>query len=210
VSGPVTATAFKGDGDGLTNLNASRITSGTLPAAQLPSAAVTNGEAAVTLSGSFSGNGVGLTNFNATNLNGVLAPNMFVKFVGDRTNGYGNSVLYLQNTNTTLNAAPALRVQNDGGHTPFGALSVSANVTSTAPTSVIAQFGNATAWVLTVTNDGTIYSAGDVYARGVKLTSDRNAKDKFTTVDGQAILEKVAALPMSEWDYKTAPGVRHL
>src|SRR5262249_10034549 len=58
--------------------------------------------------------------------------------------------------------------------------------------------------------DGTIYSAGDVYARGVKLTSDRNAKEKFTTVDGQAILEKVAALPMSEWDYKTAPGVRHL
>jgi len=40
--------------------------------------------------------------------------------------------------------------------------------------------------------------------------SDRNAKESFRTVEGKLILEKVASLPMSEWDYKDTPGIRHL
>jgi hypothetical protein len=201
---------FAGDGSGLTNLNASQLTSGTLSMAQLPSAVVIDGETGLTLSGTFSGNGGGLANLAAANLNGVLPPNSQVRFVGDRTNGFASSVVFVNNTNTSANAGSALRVQNDGGNSPFGALSVSANVSSTATNSLIAQFGNASAWVLSITNDGSVYSAGDVYARGVKLTSDRNAKEKFTAVDAKTVLDKVAALPMSEWDYKNEPGVRHL
>lgn len=41
--------------------------------------------------------------------------------------------------------------------------------------------------------------------------SDRNAKDNFTPADPRAILEKVAALPMTSWNYKTQEkSVRHL
>jgi trimeric autotransporter adhesin len=50
--------------------------------------------------------------------------------------------------------------------------------------------------VFEVTNNGTVYS------KGLALTSDRNAKDNFTALDSQAILAKVARLPVTEWNYK--------
>jgi hypothetical protein len=55
------------------------------------------------------------------------------------------------------------------------------------------------------------YLTGTVYANGVALTSDRNAKDNFKPVDHQAVLAKVAALPVTQWNYKTdSQGVRHI
>jgi hypothetical protein len=41
------------------------------------------------------------------------------------------------------------------------------------------------------------------------FTSDRNAKENFKTVDAQAILDKIAKLPMTEWNYK-GYGDRHV
>ena len=41
-------------------------------------------------------------------------------------------------------------------------------------------------------------------------SSDRNAKENFKPVDARAVLEKVAALPLSEWNYKTDTATRHL
>ena len=58
--------AFGGNGAGLNNLNASQLTSGTVPLAQLPSSVVLNGASGVTLSGAFSGDGSGLSNVTAT------------------------------------------------------------------------------------------------------------------------------------------------
>jgi hypothetical protein len=41
--------------------------------------------------------------------------------------------------------------------------------------------------------------------------SDRNAKENFAPVDPQAVLEKVAELPLSSWNYKAQdPAIRHL
>jgi hypothetical protein len=151
------------------------------------------------------GNQVALAWNSAGNVGiGATNPTNPLQVIANRTNGSANSVVYVENTSTTTNASPALRVQNDGGNTPSGALSVSANVTATSPNSAIATFGNASSFVVTITNDGTIYS------KGVALTSDRNAKERFTAVDGKMILEKLAALPISEWDYKDTPGPRHL
>jgi hypothetical protein len=43
------------------------------------------------------------------------------------------------------------------------------------------------------------------------IMSDRNAKENFEPVDAQAVLDKVAALPMTTWNYKTQTnGVRHM
>lgn len=42
-------------------------------------------------------------------------------------------------------------------------------------------------------------------------TSDRATKEDFRRVDGEAVLAKVAAMPVESWRYKTeAEGVRHV
>jgi hypothetical protein len=41
-------------------------------------------------------------------------------------------------------------------------------------------------------------------------TSDRNAKEDFAPIDPQQVLDKVAALPITKWIYKTDAGTRHI
>jgi hypothetical protein len=105
--------------------------------------------------------------------------------------GWNGSVAWFENTSTATNASPALRVFCDGGTNRDGALSV-----SIGGAGLIAEFGNATSFVVTITNDGTIYS------KGLALTSDRNAKENFTPLDPQSVLAKVAVMPVTEWNYK--------
>jgi hypothetical protein len=84
VSGVSITGTFSGNGGGLTNLNASKLTgsvpgasltsvpagslTGTVPLAQLPSIIVTNKETGVTLSGTFSGTFSGVTNTTAASI----------------------------------------------------------------------------------------------------------------------------------------------
>ena len=78
-------------------------------------------------------------------------------------------------------------------------------------TAYLARFGTASAgWQVDIDTNGTLRASGDVYARGVLLTSDRNAKENFTPLDARSILAKVAALPVSEWKYKSESGARHI
>ena len=69
-NGLIAASGFSGDGNGLTGLNASQLSGGTVPLPQLPAAVVTNNAAGVALSGSFSGafsgKGGGLTNLSVS------------------------------------------------------------------------------------------------------------------------------------------------
>jgi hypothetical protein len=56
-----------------------------------------------------------------------------------------------------------------------------------------------------------VVNSGTVYAKGVALTSDRNAKEHFAPLDSRDVLAKVAALPISEWNYKdNAAEIRHV
>jgi hypothetical protein len=52
--------------------------------------------------------------------------------------------------------------------------------------------------------------AGMVGATAFNSTSDRAAKQDFTPVDPQAVLAKVAALPITQWSFREFPGARHL
>jgi len=63
VAGTVTATAFSGNGAGLTSLSAANV-SGALSMAQLPAGLVTNNQSGVTFNGTFTGNGATITNVN--------------------------------------------------------------------------------------------------------------------------------------------------
>lgn len=94
------------------------------------------------------------------------------------------------------------------------------NNSSTATTLLLKQFN--TAPVIEAQNSqgsvtfslkytGDAGFAGDVFAKGMKLTSDRNLKTNFSSVDGLSVLEKVVRLPVSRWNYKTdADTVRHV
>lgn len=53
----------------------------------------------------------------------------------------------------------------------------------------------------------TIHAGASAWA----VNSDRNLKENFTPVDGQELLEKIAALPISEWNYKTqSEKIKHI
>ena len=64
---------------------------------------------------------------------------------------------------------------------------------------------------MTLDNSGNLQCAGTVYSRGLALTSDRNAKENFKLLDGQSVLAKVAALPITKWNYRTdSKDVQHV
>ena len=55
----------------------------------------------------------------------------------------------------------------------------------------------------------------EIYCKAINITSDRNAKEKFKAVNVRAVLDKVARLPISEWQYKgreqqPSDGTRHI
>ena len=57
--------------------------------------------------------------------------------------------------------------------------------------------------------NGDIKASGEVTCVAVNITSDRNAKEQFKPVNARDVLEKVARLPISEWQYKTVGDARH-
>jgi hypothetical protein len=58
---------------------------------------------------------------------------------------------------------------------------------------------------------GNISCSSNVFAHGVLLTSDRNSKENFATLEPESILEKVAALPLTKWNYKgEEEGTKHI
>jgi len=56
----------------------------------------------------------------------------------------------------------------------------------------------------------SVTSAGAVTALSFNPTSDRNAKENFQAVNPREVLDKVAALPISEWNFKATPGEAHV
>lgn len=77
--------------------------------------------------------------------------------LGNRVGGWPTSVGYFENANTSGNSSPALRVLDDSGSPGAGALSVSANI-STSVAGLIAEFGNYNDFPAVITNSGVIYA----------------------------------------------------
>lgn len=55
-----------------------------------------------------------------------------------------------------------------------------------------------------------ISGSGDVTATSFNPTSDRNAKENFRPVDSMSVLEKVALLEISQWNFKTDSTTPHI
>jgi hypothetical protein len=56
------------------------------------------------------------------------------------------------------------------------------------------------------TGTGAYLTNGGVWTNA----SDRNLKEQFEAVDGRALLDTLARLPVMRWSYKKEPGVRHI
>ncbi len=56
------------------------------------------------------------------------------------------------------------------------------------------------------------FLVGNVYTPSgtVESSSDRNAKEDFAPINPQTVLAKIASLPVTEWNYKTAKDVEHI
>ncbi|HST31216.1 MAG TPA: tail fiber domain-containing protein [Chthoniobacterales bacterium] len=62
---------------------------------------------------------------------------------------------------------------------------------------------------VTGANDATF--SGNVYASSFTTTSDRNAKEKFRSVNTREILSRLTSLPIQTWNFKRDPsGMQHI
>jgi len=119
-------------------------------------------------------------------------------------------------------SAVARLLTTNGG---FGSVLVLQNLTPSAEYLGAINFASAAAWdgqigylgnhQMTFRVNGSqrmvIDGFGNVAITGAfSQASDRNAKENLTPIDPQEILEKVAALPLSEWNYRQDPGTRHV
>jgi trimeric autotransporter adhesin len=135
------------------------------------------------------------------------------------TSGYANTAIgdaaLLQNTtasgNTALGFWALFSLTNGSGNIALGD-SAGYNLTSANNTIEIGNAGGTSDNnVIRIGNGQTAtYLAGTVYGNNLAYTSDRNAKENFTALNPQEVLEKVASLPVTEWNYKTAKNLEHI
>ena len=78
-----------------------------------------------------------------------------------------------------------------------------------SPSMTIGVDGNVTT-VGSMTVGGNVIAVGDMTCTALNITSDRNAKEGFKPVNTRDVLDKVARLPISEWQYKTQTDARHI
>ena len=141
--------SFTGNGAGLTGLNATNITTGTLPVAQLPSSVVTNNASGVSLSGAFNGDGANVTNVDASTLNGLNATNFWTLGGNNVADGQFLGSTNDQALEFKVNNIRALRLEpttNDANHSNIVNLVGGSPVNFIAPgvySSVIAGGGAA-------------------------------------------------------------------
>ena len=194
---------------------------GSLPLAQLPAGTVTNGSSGVSLTGSFSGNGSGLTALPAA----VALTTAGQTFTGRNSFNQGIGVGttatlegdFLVNTNTYLFAHPVYLRGDDGSDHNHGLAYCGPTVNNFSPTvlpdgPVLWGFGGG---VLGVMNGGAhavlTWTNGGVYVNGgFAYSSDRNVKSGFAPVDAREILDRVAALPVTSWNYTNNLAARHI
>jgi hypothetical protein len=82
--------------------------------------------------------------------------------------------------------------------------------TATPATAMYIDRGSGYVGIGTVTPSTALDVAGEITCTVMNITSDRNAKEKFQPVNPRKVLDKVARLPITEWQYKTQEGARHI
>jgi hypothetical protein len=222
-AGTIAATNFTGNGAGLTNLGAANLATGTVADVRLstnvPLLNGTNGftgtnrfagvvqatNANNLISGAFTGNGAGVTNLNAANLAaGTLAD---VRLSANIPLLNGTNVFSGTNRFAGVMQATNSNNQFNGTYTGNGA---GLTNLATVSTTNFALLNGTNVFTGTNSFSGNVIIGGEITSTAVNITSDRNAKEAFTPVNAREVLDKVSRLPITEWQYKTQAGARHL
>ena len=133
-----------------------------------------------------------------------ITANTGVSIAGGLIVSPGSGTLTVTNDSGVI---PGLVADGGGapGHLRFrNALEIFPNFARTASGYLDVRDTNGTA---TITLNG---ANGSVTALSLTQTSDRNAKENFRSVSAGEILAKVAALPISEWNYKQDTSAAHI
>jgi len=195
----------------LTNLNASQLTSGTVSLAQLPTGVLTNGQ---------SGNvGIGTTSpGEPLEVYGTDVA-MRLRNSGDAIGAFlGDTCSSLQlglyNPTASVNGViPANTRRSFFGLSNNGLVGSLSSVYGCPTFRNLLDDGNGRLSVGVASPTHLIDVTGGAYCNGTSWVnnSDRNTKEAFTTINPRTVLEKVAALPITEWEYKAeADGSKHL
>jgi hypothetical protein len=142
----------------------------------------------------------------------VTSPNVAVLNVNQTFTGQNN---FMGNNVGIGNTSPAypLDVNGDigleGTHLIYNAQAACIDVG--AGGSFYFRVDSTTGNIGTFTTPMKLTAAGSLTITGtLSQGSDRNAKEDFAPVNAQAVLAKVASLPIEQWQYKAQEGVQHL
>jgi hypothetical protein len=177
---------------------------GTLPTSQLtgsvPTSQLSGPVPATSLTGSVPA--ASLTSVPATSLTGAVPASTLTSVPAGNLTGTV--------ADARLSANVALRA---GGNAFTGNQIITSGylgIGLTNPTYPLEVASNGVA-KMTMDYAGNLECSGTVYSKGSALTSDRNLKENFRPVDNQTVLAKVAALPVTEWNYKSdSQSIQHM
>jgi hypothetical protein len=72
------------------------------------------------------------------------------------------------------------------------------------------ELGSGRLYIWSGSDKAAVDNAGNMYANTFTPTSDRNAKENFSFVDPTVVLDRVAALPITRWNFKQDTGSTHI
>jgi len=213
-SGDLTGALPAISGANLTNLNAAQLTSiGAFGDFFLGSA----GNA--TTSGQFNtGSGLNALASNTSGADNTATGSgaLHANTTGSENTAIGINALHsnmIGSTNVAIGSGALVNNSSGSNNIAIG-YDAGVNITTTSSNIDIGNTGVSTdANIIRVgTSQTATYLVGNVFTPSgtVESSSDRNAKEDFAPVNPQTVLAKIASLPVTEWNYKTAKDVEHI